>query len=218
MSFSDCEPPADADPRRFVTGEGSYVNFPLATVYDDAAVFRIDPAPLPVAGMTIVTLVFAGLCVALHVWLRYYPTQDRGVWLPYLLPIGLFAVVAIPCLAIYLSAYAEARANGPWLIYAKATRRLELPRTGLSFDLEQIEHVEYITTKLLQPADPEENDRLSEINLVTRRGGFHERHQVIGSRTGLDDLLQPLLRETGLPAVRVEDEWFGWNVTERPYP
>jgi hypothetical protein len=32
-----------------------------------------------------------------------------------------------------------------------------------------------------------------------------------------DRMLKPLIEHTDLPVVRVEDEWLGWNVSERPY-
>ena len=64
------------------------------------------------------------------------------------------------------------------------------------------------------------NERLSELNLITCRQGVRNRWPLLRSIFNVkafDRMLKPLIEHTDLPVVRVEDEWLGWNVSERPY-
>jgi hypothetical protein len=62
--------------------------------------------------------------------------------------------------------------------------------------------------------------RLSELNLISSCDGVRKRWPLLRSTVGLKDfdhVLKPLVENTDLPVVRVQDQWLGWRVTETPY-
>jgi hypothetical protein len=106
------------------------------------------------------------------------------------------------------------------MIYEKSTGRVTLPREGVSFERHEIVHVQYVTTKRLDWGGVINNDRLSELNLITCRDGERKRWPLLRSIFNIkafDRLLKPLLEHTDLPVMRVEDQWLGWKITEKPY-
>ena len=215
------KPPADADPEKFIIGRGVYSNLQLARPYYDDRVFRLDPTPMPVRSIFIYNLLFMGAAYAFHGALKQLTHGDVGPWAVYGAPLGIgLLTCGFFTLVVYRS-FANARRLGPWLIYDKATGRVELPREGkASFDRREIVCLQYITTKRLDSGGVLNNKRLSELNLITNRDGLRKRWPLLRSIFNVkafDRLLKPLLENTDLPVVRVKDEWLGWRVTERPY-
>ncbi len=215
------KPPADADPEKFVLGRGHYSNFETACPYHDDRVFRIDPTPVPVWSTIIYNLIFIGAFYGLHLLLKHLMGGEADARMVYGAPIGVgLTTCGLFTLVVYRS-FANARRLGPWLIYDKATRRVELPREGgLTFDRHEIVHLQYITTKRLDWGGVLNNERLSELNLITNRDGVRRRWPLLRSIftvKAFDRVLKPLAENTDLPVVRVQDEWLGWRVTETPY-
>jgi hypothetical protein len=214
------KPPADADPELFIVGRGGYDNFRTARPYHDSRVFRIDPTPMPVWSIVAYDALFAAASFGFH-WLLKHATHGASPpWAVYGAPLGIGVLTCVGFTAIAYYSFAKARRLGPWLIYDKATGRVELPREGVSFDREQIVHVQYITTKLLDWGGVMNNERRSELNLVTCRDARRQRWPVLRSCftvKAFDHILRPLLENTDLSVVRVEDQWWGWQVTQKPY-
>src|SRR5690606_14096580 len=112
------------------------------------------------------------------------------------------------------------RRLGPWLVYDKTTGRVTLPREAVSFEREQVIHLQYVTTKKLDWPGVANNDRLSELNLITCRHEQRKRWPLLRSKStfgAFDSLLQSLIKHTNIPVMRVQDEWLGWQITEKPY-
>lgn len=215
------KPPADADPEKFILGHGLYSNFETAYPYHDDRVFRIDPTPMPVRSILIYNLIFLGVFYGFHLLLKHLMRGEAGAWLVYGAPVGVGLMTCGLFTLIVYRSFANARRLGPWLIYDKATGRVELPREGgLTFDRHEIVHLQYITTKRLDWGGVLNNERLSELNLVTDRDGVRKRWPLLRSiftEKAFARVLKPLVENTSLPVVRVQDEWLGWRVTETPY-
>lgn len=211
------KPPVDADPEKFIMGRGVYDNLRTATPYQDDGVFRIDPCPMPVWSMVVFNFAFATFFYAFH-WV--VKQGQGGPWAVYVVPIGICVATCVVFTLVTYSSFYRARHLGPWLIYDKSSGRVTLPRVNVRFDRDEIVCVQYITTKRLDWDREVNNDRLSELNLITHRGGERKRWPLLRSIANVkafDWLLTPLLENTDLPVVRVEDEWVGWQVTEKPY-
>lgn len=214
------KPPATADPERFIIGRGAHDNFQLARPYSDDRVFRIDPTPMPVWSLIIHNLLFAAFFYGFHWVLKHLAHEYVGVFGLYVAPIGIGLLTCGLFTTVVYYSFNKARRLGPWLVYDKATRRVELPQEGVRFDRQDIVHLQYITTKRLDWGGVVNNDRLSELNLITCRDGERKRWPLLRSIftvKAFDRVLRPLMQETDLPVVRVQDEWLGWNVTETPY-
>jgi hypothetical protein len=212
------KPPADADAEKFIIGRGVYDNLRTARPYHDGRVFRIDPAPMPWRSMLVMNAVFVAFFFGFH-WLTKHHAPGRpGPWLVYGVPIGVGLVTCGLFTAIVYHSFDRARRRGPWLIYDKRTGRVELPREGLRFERSEVEHIQYITTKRLNSGGVVNNDQLSELNLVTCRGGERRRWPLLRSIANVrafEWIVHPLLDHTDLEVVRVKDQWLGWEVTER---
>lgn len=214
------KPPANADPGMFIIGHGVYDNLRTARPYHDDQVFRIDPAQIPFWSLAFYNVLFVAFFAGFH-WLIKHDAQGAaGPWLVYGAPIGIGAMTCVAFTLIVYHSFNKACRLGPWLVYDKTTRRVELPREGVAFDREEIVHLQYITTKRLDWDGVINNDRLSELNLITCRDGTRRRWPLLRSIFNVkafDYMLKPLLENTDLPVMRVQDEWLGWEVTETPY-
>ena len=212
------KPPSDADPEKFIIGRGFYNNLRTARPYHDGRVFRIDPAPMPVVSMLILNAVIAAFCYGIHWQAKHHGTGQPGRWVVYGVPLGIGMFTCVLFTAVVYYSYDQARRRGPWLIYHKATGRVELPRERLTFERSEVEHVQYITTKSLTWGGVLNNDQVSELNLVTCRGGERRRWALLRSIANvraLEWIVNPLLAHTDLEVVRVKDQWLGWKVTEK---
>ncbi len=209
---------AALDPDKFIFGEGAYPSLPTARSFADSNEFRIEPAPVPfdtIIAMNALFVVFFGAIIALA--MKY---SNESMLLRCYAPLGIGLATCAGFTGIVYCEFSTELRRGPLLIFDKRSKRVRLPRLSLEFQREEVVHLQYITTKRLQFKDHLENDQMTELNIVTRRGEATERWPL--SRTALthrafDKVLKAVLRETDLPIVRVTDEMFGWNVTEAPY-
>jgi hypothetical protein len=211
------KPPPDVDPEKFIIGKGGYSNFRTACPYWDEGVFRIDPAPMPFVSIVVYNSIFAAFFYGFHLVTQHVAA---GPLLVYWAPLGVGLQTCAFFTAVVYYSFDNALRRGPWLIYDKATGRVDLPREGESFSRSEIVHLQYITTKRLSFGHVSGNDQLSELNLITCRGGVQKRWPLLRSIFNVRAfgwLLKPLLANTDLPVVRVKDEWLGWRVTETPY-
>lgn len=214
------KPPPDTDPEKFITGKGLYDNLHTARLVVEDEVVRIDPVPLPVRSLVIHNVVFVGLFVGFHLLAKHLAASDVSPWLLYGAPIGIGCLTCAGFTTAVVLLFRHAQRMGPWLIYDRKTGRVTLPREGVSFGPDEIVHLQYVTTKRLNWKGVINNDRLSELNLVTCRGGERKRWPLLRSISNVrafDWLLRPLTEHTALPVMRVVDEWLGWKVTETPY-
>ncbi len=214
------KPPSDADPEKFILGRGVYSNLQIARPYHDAHVFRIDPAPMPVWTILIYNLLFIAFFYGWHLAIAHLTHGNEAPWAVYGVPIGIGLLTCGLFTTIVCRSFANAQRLGPWLVYDKASGQVALPREGMTFDRQEIVHLQYITTKRLDWGGVVNNERLSELNLITTRDGTQKRWPLLRSnlnRKAFDRLLKPLLEHTDLPVVRVQDEWLGWRITETPY-
>jgi len=215
------KPPPDADPEKFIIGRGVYSNLQIARPYHDDRVFRIDPAPVPVWSIAIYNLLFIAVFYGFHWALKRLTHGDAGPWVFYGVPIGIGLLTCGFFTVIAYRSFADARRLGTWFIYDKVTGRVELPREGgVKFDRHEIVHLQYITTKRLDWGGVANNQRQSELNLITCRDGTRKRWPLLRSIftvKAFDRILKPLVENTDLPVVRVQDECLGWRVTETPY-
>lgn len=209
------KPPADVDPEKYILGKGVYTMLRTACPYYDGQVFRIDPGPVPVWTIITFNLIFISCAYAFY-WVASKLTDaNTGLW--------AFAIAAATCIlftVVAYSSFANTRRLGPWLIYDQMTNTVEIPRQGVTFQRREIVHLQYITTKRLDADSPLNHERLTELNLVTCRDGVRQRWPLLGSlfnRRPFDPLVEPLLRNTDLPVVRVKDSRLGWRITETPY-
>ena len=213
------KPPPDADPEKFIIDRGSYSNLQLARPYFDDRVFRIDPTPMPVRSIVIYNLLYIGAGYGFHWALKHLTHGDAGPWAVYGAPIGITLLTCDFVTAIIYYSFAKACDWGP----GSSTTRLPAAsncREGVSFDRREIVYLQYITTKRLDWGGVANNQRLSELNLITSRDGQRKRWPLLQSMFNVkafDRLLKPLLEDTNLPVVRLQDEWLGWRVTETPY-
>jgi hypothetical protein len=175
---------------------------------------------MPTASIVIYNVVFAAFFLGFHWVLKHYAHGEAGPWIVYGAPLGVGLLTCIAFTAVVYHSFDQARRLGPWLIYEKSTGRVKLPREGLGFERDEIVHLQYVTTKRLDLGGVVDNERLSELNLITCRGGERKRWPLLRSLFNVkafDRLLKPLLDNTDLPVVRVEDQWLGWEITEKPY-
>ena len=145
---------------------------------------------------------------------------DHGPLITYGVPAGIGLLTCALFTGTTYYRFSRDLRSGPWLAYDTKARRIELPREGEIFDRDEVVQLQYITTKRLDWGGVINNERLSELNLITCRDGIRKRWPLLRSIADVrafDGLLGPLLAQTDLPVVRVEDEWLGWKVTERPY-
>jgi len=209
------KPPADADPEKYIIGQGVYGSLQTACAYHDGRIFRIDPGPMPT--WTIITL---NVIFISYAWAFYWLTsklahRGDGPW--------TFGVAVTTCTlftAVAYVSFARSRRLGPLLIYDKLTGTVELPREGVTFQRSEIVHVQYITTKRLDGSGVLNNERLSELNLIICRDGVRQRWPLLRSMFNgkpFDRLLHAFLGNTDIPVVRVKDQIFGWRVTETPF-
>jgi hypothetical protein len=213
------KPPPDADPENFVIGQGWYSNLRTACVWHDDPIFRIDPAPMPVGSLVLYNLIFVVVGYGFHWALKNLTHGDAGQWAIYG-PIGAGIVACgVFTMGVYFS-FRNAQRLGPWLIYNKTTGHVELPREGVAFDRPEIVHLQYITTKRLAYNRVVNNERVSELNLITNQNGIRKRWPLLRSnanRKDFDHILTPLAQHTNIPVVRVQDQLLGWRVSETPY-
>ena len=216
-------PPADVDPEHFITGTGIYDNLRVAVARDTPDEFRIDPAPFPWPMIIILNSVFIAFFGGVHLLIRN--SADDTHWLEvnlFLFGVGLFTCVGFTTVVSWRFLMEQRR--GVWLIYDKTTRLVHLPREGEQFTLEEIVHLQFITTKRLDLGgfanyDP---DQYSELNLITCRDGERRRWHLLSSMFNIGSIfeyiLRPLVTHTPIPVVRIRDSWRGgWDVTIKPY-
>jgi hypothetical protein len=222
--------PADFNPENFVDGKGQFLIGCPAVAYGDHGEFRIDPAPIPpfrtfnlVATNFVFVLFFAGFawfCATHH---------DPGVS-EFAIYAGTTAIGVMTCAcSVGFSIYgrwlgARELARGPWLRYDNGTRRVELSRQRLTFELTEIVHLQYVSTaRLDRPRSVigEESKYVhSELNLVTVRGGKRERWNLVNSSWSsgaFEDVLDHLIENTPIPVVRITETAGPWKVWTRPY-
>jgi hypothetical protein len=220
------KPPANADPMLFIIGKGLYTNDnPWRTIGDSETV-RIEPAPMPVASIVTHNIVFVAFFYGFHLLFKYSAQhmgpigKDIGPMMLYVAPFGIGLLTCTLYTLFTIHIYRTAQVQGNWLIYDKRTGQVELPRDGVSFHREEIVHLQYITTKRLDWGGVVNNDKLSELNLITLRDGQRQRWHLLRSiitHKAFDDVLRPLVEHTTLPVMRVTDQWLGWEVTQRPW-
>lgn len=155
------KPPKAANPDQFILGHGGYDNLRTAQPYDDNHVFRIDPTPVPVWGIIVYDAFFVAVFFALHWILKYHTGGTAGAWAIYAAPIGIGLMTCTGFTLLAYRAHAKARRLGPWLVYNKASGRVELPRVGMSFEKAEVVHLQYVTTKRLDWGGVANNQRLS---------------------------------------------------------
>lgn len=215
------KPPPDADPEKFVIGRGTYTNLRLSRPYNDDRVFRIDPISTPTWSVIVLNLIFLALCYGFHWALKNLTHGTAPPWTFNTMPIVIALLTCGSFTGVVYWQVAKARRSGPWLIYDKATGQVDLPREGLSFQRQEIICLQDITTKRLDFGSVLNNQRLSELNLITQRDGRRQRWSLLRSSTGsfkeFDHILKPLVRNTDIPVIQVRDELWGWGVTETPY-
>lgn len=214
------KPPIDADPEKFIIGKGAYTNFQTACAYFDGKCFRIDPAAMPTRLILITNLIFIAFFYGFHWAVRHLTHGEAGPFAIYGAPLGIGALTCLGFTGFIFFSFDSARRLGPWLVYDKVTGKVDIPRQKMSFKRSEIVHLQYITTKRLDRDGGGDNDQLSELNLITCRDGVRTRWPLLRSIFNIrafDALLKPLLFNTDLQVVRVQDGWWGWKVTETPY-
>ncbi|MEO6435742.1 MAG: hypothetical protein ABIP55_08260 [Tepidisphaeraceae bacterium] len=211
------EPPRDTDPELFIIGRGGYDSLRVALPSHDEGVFRIDPAPMPVTSIIVMNVLVAAVFGGAFYFARNRPSDPIGAaWLTAIAGVGVTICTLFTSIVCYR--FRSERRAGPWLIYHKATGRVDLPRHGVSFARDEIVHVQYITTKDLRTG--EASDQLSELNLVTVVAGERKRWPMLRSIFNawpFEYIVRPMVEQTGLPVVRVKDRFWGWKVTVTPW-
>jgi len=210
------KPPANVDPEKFIIGRGSYTSLQTATSVFENGVFRLVPLPMPVLTIIVSNTVLGAFFFGFGWLVKYLTDGEAGPWAIYGAPIGVGLPTCLFVTLVIYHSFAEANRLGPWLIYDTKVGRLELPREREVFERQEIVHLQYLTTKSLETG----GERLSDLNLITCRHGVRKRWPLLRSFLAakpFEKLLEPLVEHTDLPIVRIEDEWRGWNISERPY-
>jgi hypothetical protein len=210
-------PPKEVDPEKFILG-GSYDNLITFRPYGDENVVRIDPGPVPYLTIIIYNVVFIAFFYGAYWLIKNHGIDQRPI-IVYGVPVTVGLVTCVGFTALTWHRFSKEYQRGPWLIYHKKTERIELPREKLSFDLDEVIHLQFITTKRLNRDHPD-SDRFSELNLITMRDGNRKRWPILKSMFWdkiFDKVLKPILEETKIPVVRIENNWMGWETTEKPY-
>lgn len=213
------KPPPGADPEKFIIGQGTYTNVQIARPCWDDQVFRIEPIPMPVRWIVIINLILVAVGFGCHCFLKNV-FGELGPLFYYGAPLGATLLICGGLTAGLYGIVADARRSGPWLIYDRATGQVELPRERVMFSRREIVHLQYVTTKRLGWGIVMSNDRQSELNLITNRDGVRKRWPLLKSTlvsNAFDYILKPLVENTDLPVLRVQDGTFGWRITETPY-
>jgi hypothetical protein len=212
------KPPADVDPEKFVIGKGLYTSHGFFRLVGDDVTFRIEPAEPSFAGVVFFDLFILAAAFALFrlVGRPDNPYLDTG-WVRYSpLAVGVL-VVTVATMVPWLLLRAERR-RGTLLVYDKRSGGVDLPREGRSFTREEVVEFQHVTTKLLRWGGAVNNERRTELNLVTDRGGVRRRWSLIRSTSPLGtEFIQTVLAHTHLPIMRVTDSAWGWQITEKPH-
>ena len=209
------KPPVDVNPEKFIIGRGAYTNLRTAVPFADSKEFRIDPAPMPFTAIVIINTVFVAFFGAFYWALSTYSNASETIISIATIGIGTMTCVlftAITCYSFY-----KARKDGPWLVVDKLTENVSLPREGVEFHANDVVHIQCITTKRLDLGGIVNNDQLSEINLVTCVDGERKRWPILRSIFNVkafDYIIEPLLKSTNVPVVRIVDERLDWDTTE----
>jgi hypothetical protein len=187
--------------------------------YSDDRVFRIDAAPMPWDTLICTNLLFAAAFYGFHLLLKHLSLAPGGPsqFFAYAAPIGMFLVTC----AGFTAALCYSVGGNPWLVYDKVTKRVDLPRRGVSFSRQEVVNLEYKTLMQHGPngKDVKPSWRLS---LVTCRNGELKKWSLVPSTiflaTGFEYFLVPLTRETDLPVVRIGKNTGTWDrlYTETP--
>ena len=206
MSTNNEDPLAflKAEPERPAAGRPKNELSLVARPYGDDRVFRIDRIPMPWITIIAVNLLCVALCYGLH-WFLKHAGGDANV--RSIVDPAVFAYVFPPALALFLCVGLAALSfyfygGKPWLVYHKATRRVELPRHKVSFDRPEIVRLEYIVHASLGHRSNDlrwsEPDKVTwSLYLVTCRDGRLQQWSLLKSPyIPLDYLLPPLTRET----------------------
>lgn len=213
----------EIDPEKFVIGEGHYTNQRTAKAIDSNREFILEPYPITQAFVGVfimdmlIAFVFGGIAWLASTFLRRAMQDD----LPYFLALVFLTGIATCILYSVWSMceFVREKERGTILIYDKFTEEVKLPRHGMQFSIDEVLHLQYVTTKRLQTGTIVNNDRISELNLVTIVDGQRKRWPLLRSIAGInafDYLVKPVLQHTTLNVVRVKDEAFGWKITETP--
>jgi hypothetical protein len=214
------KPPPDADPEKFILGKGTYSNQITYRAIHDETTFRIEPAPMPVASIIVHNVIFVAFFYGMYRLINAVDNRFADeAWKLYApLGVGLLTCVVYTLATWYFAA--QALRLGTWLIYDKRDGSVTLPREGERFARNEIVHVQYVTTKSLSWGGAINNDRRSELNLVTERDGDRRRWPLLRSIANVwafDRFLKSVIAHTDLPIMRVEDEHWGWKITEKPF-
>lgn len=209
------KPPHDTNPEKFIIGRGWYANLRTAVPVDDDQEFRIDVAPMPITTIAILNAVFIMFFGGFYWACSTYGNASK--LLIALATIGIGATTCVSFTAVTYCSFNNARRRGPWLIVNKLTKKIALPREGVQFDVTEVVHLQYITTKRLDWGGVLNNDQLSELNLITCTDGETKRWPIlrsISSVMAFEYIIAPLLDCTDMPVVRIVDELLGWKITE----
>jgi hypothetical protein len=212
------KPPPDVDPEKFVIGKGLYSSESAFRLVGDQTTFRIEPAPPSIAGIAVFDLVILAAAVALfrlidepgnsfldEPWIRYSP-----------LVVGL--LTCIVATIVPWSIWRSEGRRGTLFVYDKRDGAVRLPREGEAFARGEIVHLQHVTTKDLRWGGVCNNERRTELNLVTSRGAIRRRWAVVRSTSPLGaPFIQAILAHTDLPIVRITDSDWGWETTEKPH-
>ena len=138
-------------------------------------------------------------------------------------PASLIACGGDACRSVDVARLGGEQARGPWLRFDKGTQQVELPRQRLAFDLKEIVYLQYVSTavfELPRSVFQASTQGVSEINLVTVRGGKLPRWNLVNScypSGAFEKVLDPMIEHTPIPVVRITETAGPWKVWIRPY-
>lgn len=211
-------PPADLDPEDFIICQGTYASWATWRAVSDGQTFRIEPLPVPIKSIAACNLLFLVVCFGFYWVLRYHTHGQAGAW-AVIAPLAIALLTCGTFTGATVWIFQRERRLGPWLIYEAASGRVHLPREGVVFQRAEIICFQDITTKLLQWPGFGNNQRRSELNLITARAGSRRRWPLLRSSNTIrafESVVKPLIAQTGLPVVRISDELLGWRLTKQP--
>jgi hypothetical protein len=208
------------DPETYIIGDGAYHNLQLAQAFDDAHIFRIEAAPIPFTSVVGFNAMIVAAMIAFHLVFKH-AEPTGALWLVYAGPITVGLLTCGVFNGIAYWSFTSAHRKGDWLVYDKEKHRLELAREQLSFDLDEIVHLQYITTRRLTDGNRSQRELLSELNLITNQSGQRKRWPILRSSLSdkaFDELLRPLAQCTELPIVRIKEHWWSGEITVTRWP
>lgn len=173
------------------------------TTYEDADVFRLQPAPVSVRQLTFLnfayTMITASVIWAIDGYAEDFENKQQFI---ILIAIWMFLVaVAVSAFTIYT--HRRELRRGPWLTFYKASQEFELPRVGQRFRRDEV--LEWrITTTWIRHTRWHEYP-LYDHWLITQHDGTMQRWHVLNFNANLDcdTYTRKLQQVTSLNVVRV---------------